>query len=105
VKQRSPVRKRKKLLAQFHDRTGGLCTGWTRDLSPTGLFVVSDPMPAVGEAVVLKLHLPRGIILELEGTVVRVGRGSTSIEGSAPMGFGFKLTKTDEGYFKLFETL
>ena len=105
MKQRSPVRKKKKLLVQFRDRTGALSTGWTRDLSPTGLFVVSNPMPAVGESVVLTLHLPRGIMLELSGTVVRLGRGSTSIEGSAPMGFGFKLTKSDEGYFKLFETL
>jgi hypothetical protein len=105
VKQRSPARKKKKLLVQFHDRTGALHTGWTRDVSPTGLFIVSVPMPTIGESIVLKLHMPRGVILELAGTVVRHGRGSASVEGSAPLGFGFRITTPDEAFSKLFETL
>jgi len=105
VKERIPARKKKRLLVQFRDRSGELRTGWTRDLSPTGLFVVSEPMPAVGELLVLKLHMPRGMILELQGFVVRHGRGSSSVEGSAPLGFGFTLRSPGEQYTKLLETL
>ena len=62
-------------------------------------------MPTVGELLVLKLHMPRGGILELKGFVVRHGRGSASVEGSAPLGFGFTLRTPGEEYVKLFEAL
>ena len=62
-------------------------------------------MPAVGELLVLTLHMPRGVILELKGFVVRHGRGSASVEGSAPLGFGFTIRTPGEDYIKLVEAM
>ncbi len=62
-----------------------------RDLSATGLFVICEPLPDIGSTLSLTLHLPRGAVLNLTGRVVRHGRGSSAVGGSAPLGFGFIL--------------
>jgi hypothetical protein len=89
LQERLPPRKKKRLIVQFRDRTGVLRTGFTRDVSASGFFVVCEPMPDVGETLVLKLHLPRGAVINVTGKVVRHGRGTAAIEGSAASGFGF----------------
>jgi len=89
LKERLPPRKKKRLIVQFRDRAGILRTAFTRDVSLSGFFVVAEPMPDVGETLVLKLHLPRGGVINVSGKVVRHGRGTAAIEGSAASGFGF----------------
>jgi hypothetical protein len=105
VTERVPARKKKRLIVQFHDRTGVLRTGFTRDVSRTGFFVVCEPMPEVGETLIMKLHLPRGEVINVTGRVVRRGRGTASIEGSAASGFGFAIEGLSEQRDKVLEAL
>jgi hypothetical protein len=102
---RIPPRKKRRLIVQFRDRTGILRTAFTRDVSMSGFFVVCEPMPEVGETLVLKLHLPRGGVINVTGKVVRRGRGTAAIEGSAPSGFGFSFQGESEERNKALETL
>jgi hypothetical protein len=98
-------RKGKRLLVEFTDGAGGKHTGWTRDLSFTGLFVVSDTLPLVGTVLTLNVHLPRGKVVQIPGRVVRQGRGSAKVTGSAPRGFGFELAGYSEDFTALVSTL
>lgn len=93
-------RKGKRLLIEFVDATGTKRTGYTRDLSFTGLFIVSEHLPPVG-ALTITLHLPRGKVVDLHGRVVRQGRGTASVSGSAPIGFGFALGGYSEDFTQL----
>jgi hypothetical protein len=98
-------RKAKRLLVQFHDHAGATRTGWVRDLSATGLFIICEPLPEVGEVLFLTLHLPRGAVMNLTGKVVRHGRGSSALGGSAPLGFGFALDGDAVEHQKLVDAL
>ena len=97
-------RKKKRLIIEYIDATGARRTAFTRDLSMTGFFVLADEMPAVGTDQVLKLHLPRGVV-PVPGTIVRVGRGTSAVEGSAAKGFAVSISGLCEPYVKLVETL
>ena len=97
-------RRKKRLVIEYIDATGARRTAFTRDLSLTGFFVLADDMPAVGTEQVLKLHLPRGVVA-VPGTIVRVGRGTSAVEGSAPKGFAVSITGFCEPYTKLVEAL
>lgn len=97
-------RKKKRLLIEYVDETGSRQTAFTRDLSMTGFFVVAEKMPAIGKLQTLKLHLPRGIVT-LEAKVVREGRGTSHVEGSAAKGFGVALASFSEEYSRLVTAL
>jgi hypothetical protein len=97
-------RKKKRLLIEFVDSEGTKRTAFTRDLSMTGFFVVSELAPAVGSEQEIRLHLPKGIV-GVPARIVRVGRGSAKVEGAAPNGFAITLSSLCEPYVKLVESL
>jgi hypothetical protein len=97
-------RKKRRLLIEYIDSTGERRTAFTRDLSMTGFYVVAEAMPAVGTEQEMKLHLPRGVV-GIPARIVRTGRGTSAVEGSAPKGFAVVLSSFCEQYTKLVETL
>ena len=97
-------RKKKRLLIEYIVSTGERRTAFTRDLSMTGFYVLADAMPAVGTEQEMKLHLPRGVV-GIPARVVRCGRGTSAVEGSAAKGFAVMLAGFCEPYTKLVEAL
>lgn len=97
-------RRKKRLLIEYVDDAGSRQTAFTRDVSMTGFFVVAERMPPIGAPQTLRLHLPRGV-LTLEANVVREGRGTSQVEGSAVRGFGVALTSFSEEYTRLITAL
>ncbi len=97
-------RKKKRLLIEYIDATGEHRTAFTRELSMTGFYVLADAMPAVGTEQEMKLHLPRGVV-DVPTRIVRCGRGTSAVAGSAPKGFAVTLAGFCEPYTKLVETL
>jgi hypothetical protein len=97
-------RKKKRLLIEYIDSTGERRTAFTRDLSMTGFYVLAEAMPAVGTEQEMKLHLPRGVV-GVPTRIVRCGRGTSAVEGSAPKGFAVVLSGYCEPYTKLVEAL
>ena len=97
-------RKKKRLLIEYIDSTGERRTAFTRDLSMTGFYVLAEAMPAIGTEQEMKLHLPRGVV-NVPALVVRTGRGTSAVEGSAPKGFAVTLSGYCEPFVKLVEAL
>ena len=98
-------RKKRKLVVEYVDDSGVKRTAFTRDLSLTGFFVAAETCPKVGETVTVHLHLPRGTIAPLSGTVVRQGHSSSVATGSVSVGFAFALAAFSEEYARLIQTL
>ena len=92
-------------MVEYVDDSSIKRTAFTRDVSLTGLFVVSDTCPKAGENVTISLHLPRGTIAVLTGTVARQGRSSAAGTGSVTTGFAFALSSFCEEYARLIQTL
>jgi Tfp pilus assembly protein PilZ len=93
---RSFERKRKRLLVDIHAE-GRLVSGFTCDLSHTGLFVSSQYVPRLGEKLRATLHLPGEKKVAIEGTVVRIHRVPQALAGvEGNSGFSLALG----GYFE-----
>jgi PilZ domain len=97
-------RKKRRLLIEYIDSSGERRTAFTRDFSLTGFYVLAEAMPAVGTVQEMKLHLPRGVI-GIPARVVRKGRGTSAVEGSATKGFAVAISGSCEEYTKLVDTL
>jgi hypothetical protein len=93
-------RKKRRYLIEWQENDS-LCTGFTQDVSPTGLFVRSSYIPRVGSALVITLLSPGGGKLRLRGTVVRTQRVPQNLRGVLPSGFGVRLKEAPEEYFQL----
>src|SRR5512140_3867866 len=83
---RSFPRMRRRLLVEYVF-DGTRRTAFTRDVSHTGIFVVSAFLPKMGSAVSLVLTLADGTKLKLEGRVVRGRIVPASLAYSDPTGF------------------
>ncbi len=73
-------------------------TGFTHDISHTGLFIVSAYLPKIGESLSVTLSLGEGKKIRLEGTVVRGRHAPASIAFSEPTGFSFELRGYSEEF-------
>jgi hypothetical protein len=96
-------RKRRYLVEWLKDDY--VCTGFTQDISPTGIFVRSTHIPDVGSAVSLKLLLPEGRKLNVRGTVVRSYRVPANLRRYIASGFAIRLNEAPEDYFQLLARL
>ncbi|HMM33866.1 MAG TPA: PilZ domain-containing protein [Thermoanaerobaculia bacterium] len=96
---------RKRLLVEL--RTGGrTATGFTWDLSHTGLFVSSSYVPKLGEKLEALLTLPSGKKVACVGTVVRIRRVPTALaDGEANHGFSLALGDYFEDYARFLNDL
>jgi hypothetical protein len=77
------------------------CAGFTKDISPTGMFVCSPEVPEIGRTVALKVLLPEGQRVQVRGTVVRAYRAPADLGQFLPSGFGVRLNEAPEEYFQL----
>lgn len=98
-------RKKGRFLVEYTDAGGNRRTSFTRDVSLNGFFVVSDHVPKAGEAVVCRLHGPRGKLIELPGQVVRVGRSSAEGGTAVAIGFAFHIAGLNDDYMALIDSL
>jgi hypothetical protein len=97
AEKRTFPRLKKRLIVEFVSE-GVFRTGFTRDISHTGLFIASAHLPKMGEPLSITLNLGEGKKISLHGTVVRGRRAPTSLSFSDPTGFCFDL----EGYSEEF---
>lgn len=104
AERRSFARKKRRFLVEF-SLLGANCTGFTYDVSPTGIFVRSIRLPNPGTFLTANLHLSEGRRIIVRGKVVRSFRVPASLARMVPSGFSMKLSDTPEDYFQLLATL
>lgn len=104
AERRGFARKKRRFLVEFHLQ-GSNCTGFTYDMSPTGIFVRSIRLPKPGSYVTANLHLSAGRRISVRGRVVRSHRVPAELARLVPSGFSMSLSETPEDYFQFFATL
>jgi hypothetical protein len=104
AERRSFSRKKRRFLVEF-SLLGASCTGFTYDVSPTGMFVRSIRLPNPGTFLTANLHLAAGKRIAVRGKVVRSYRVPPSLARLVPSGFSMLLSDTPEDYFQFFATL
>jgi hypothetical protein len=98
-------RKKGRFLIEFLDSDGLRSTAFTRDVSLSGFFVACQKSPKIGSPLVVKIHGPRGRVLELTGTVVRAGRSSAELHTSVAIGFAFAISGLNDEWMRLVDSL
>src|ERR1700730_7252706 len=98
AERRTFARKKRRFLVEFNLR-GRACTGFTYDVSPTGLFVRSIRLPDPGTVVTANLHLPEGKCVAVRGRVMRSFRVPAALARLVPSGFSIRLSESPEDYF------
>jgi len=102
-KRRFP-RKRRRLTVEFEwEKTH--CTGFTYDISPSGIFVRATRFPKPGARLCATLVLPDETQLQIRGTVVRTFRVPSSLARLIPSGFSLRLTERPEKYLQFLAAL
>jgi len=104
AERRGFARKKRRFLVEFHLQ-GSNCTGFTYDVSPTGIFVRSMRLPALGTLLTASLHLMSGKRISVRGRVVRSHRVPAELARVVPSGFSMCLSDTPEDYFQFLATL
>lgn len=104
AERRSFARKKRRFLVEF-SLQGASCTGFTYDVSPTGIFVRSIRLPQPGTILTANLHLPDGKRIAVRGKVVRSFRVPPQLSRLIPSGFSMRLSESPEDYFQFLATL
>ena len=104
AERRSFARKKRRFLVEFSLR-GAHCTGFTYDVSPTGIFVRSIRLPDPGTFMTANLHLPEGKRVAVRGKVMRSFRVPAALSRLIPSGFSIRLSDSPEDYFQFLSTL
>ena len=104
AERRSFARKKRRFLVEF-SLQGTSCTGFTYDVSPTGIFVRSIRLPQPGTILTANLHLPDGKRIAVRGKVVRSFRVPPQLSRLIPSGFSMRLSESPEDYFQFLATL
>lgn len=104
AERRSFARKKRRFLVEF-SLQGANCTGFTYDVSPTGIFVRSVRLPSPGTILTANLHLPDGKRIAVRGKVVRSFRVPPQLSRLIPSGFSIRLADSPEDYFRFLATL
>ncbi len=99
------LRKRRRFLLEF-EAAGVKHTGFTHDMSVSGLFVCSIRSPKPGTLVAMILRRSKDEDLGLTGVVVRSFRGPAALASVMPSGFGVRFSENPpEEYFRLLASL
>jgi hypothetical protein len=104
AEKRSFPRKKRRLIVDYDDALGGVHTGFTWDLSFTGLFIASPSPPRIGEILKVRIHLSEGKKLEVAGRVVRAKRVPPMFT-TEHAGFSLELVGYFEEYTRYLATL
>ena len=102
--QRAFERKKRRLLVEF-TIDGAHYSGFTNDVSPTGIFVRASRLPDLDKPISVTLHLPEGKHVTLRGRVVRSFRVPATLSRVIPSGFAIQLSDSPEDYFQFLATL
>jgi len=78
--------------------TDGSSTGMTRDVTETGVFVVTSRLPSVGEKLSLTVHLEAQKRIGLTGEVVRVLDKDQARQLQLRAGFAARVTDPSGQY-------
>lgn len=104
VQQKVSNRKKRRFLIEF-ETADTTSTGFTHNLSPTGIFVRSIRTVKPGTALTARLYLPNGQKLPLRGSVVRTFRAPSVLSHILPSGFGLRLLEIPPAYLQFLATL
>lgn len=104
AERRNFARKKRRFLVEF-DLRGALCTGFTYDVSASGIFVRSVRLPDPGTMLTANLHLPDNKRVVVRGRVVRSFRVAAGLSRLVPSGFSIRLQESPEDYFQFLATL
>ena len=104
AERRGFVRKKRRFLVEFQVQ-GASCTGFTYDVSPSGMFVRSARLPKPGSFMTANLHLSAGRRIAVRGRVMRSYRVPPALARLVPSGFSMQLSDTPEDYFQFLATL
>lgn len=103
AERRSFPRKKRRFLVEF-SLLGASCTGFTYDVSPTGIFVRSIQLPKPGTLLTANLRLSASKRVAVRGRVVRSHRVPLALARLVPSGFSMRLSEMPEDYYQLFAT-
>jgi hypothetical protein len=104
MEKRGFARSKRRFLVEFNFQ-GTVCTGFTNDVSPTGIFIRSVRLPTPGTLLTANLHLPDGKRIAVRGKVVRSHRVPAALSRLIPSGFSILLSETPEDYYQFLATL
>jgi hypothetical protein len=104
MEKRGFARSKRRFLVEF-SLEGTVCTGFTNDVSPSGIFIRSVRLPVPGTLLTANLHLPEGKRIAVRGKVVRSYRVPAALSRLIPSGFSIRLSDTPEDYFQFLATL
>ena len=104
AERRAFARKKRRFLVEF-DVNGALCTGFTYDISPSGIFVRSVRLPDPGTFLTANIHLPDNKRVLVRGRVIRSFRVAAALSRLIPSGFSIRLQESPEDYFQFLATL
>jgi hypothetical protein len=104
AERRSFARKKRRFLVEFNLR-GAACTGFTYDISPSGIFVRSIRLPDPGTLLTANLHLPSGQRVLVRGRVIRSFRVAAALSRLIPSGFSIRLSESPEEYYQFLASL
>lgn len=100
--------RRKRRLTVNYEIEGIKYTGFTYDLSHTGIFVAGVRMPKIGQVLQIVLELPRAgktDKIPIVGRVIRALRVPPSLAASVPHGFALQIGGLNEPYAMFVESL
>lgn len=101
LEKRAARRSKRRFLVEF-ETTLSKVTGFTHDVSRTGLFVRTNRIPRLGKILRAVLHLPGGKQVNVNGTVVRIFRASSTLSSVVPSGFGLRLSSDNSAEYQEF---
>ena len=98
-------RKKRRLTVEFNWNKNE-CTGFTYDISASGMFVRSIRIPMVGSRLTIRILLPNEKHFPITGIVVRSFRVPPSLAQLIPSGFSLRITdRAPEGYLQYLAAL
>jgi Tfp pilus assembly protein PilZ len=100
--------RKKRRLTCTYDVDGIKSSGFTYDLSHTGIFVCGMRMPRIGSVIEVTLEITKGEKVErvpVIGRVVRAFRVPPALAQSVPNGFAVEIGGLNEGYALFVESL
>jgi len=104
VEVKRTLRKRRRFLVEFEsERTTH--TGFTHDVSASGLFVCTIHLATPGTLLRMSLHPSKDRSIRLTGVVVRSVRGPAGLVRLMPSGFAVRFSNAPADYLEFLATL
>jgi hypothetical protein len=95
VEKRRGRRVGRRLIVRFGEREFEN-TGFSQDVSVSGMFIISTFLPNIGARVHIQVEVARGRYVHFEGVVTRQKRVPLALQRSGKGGFGVRLLSTTE---------